>query len=502
MSATAPRTVARDNRGRSCYTTGAIPYVQGLLYKGRVGSDPRDGAATRVEFSPMTGHRETIKFVIHDSRGTTTVVPQLYDELSVGSEMDNRIRITGRHIAGHHARLFTRDGTSVVDSLSDDCPVMVNGHLVQGVELIRAGDRLAMGECMIEVVEGGVQGGVQRGVQRGVDRALPPPRTERVQLPPHGGGDDVGLAIGRAEGPPPGFASEPTTGSSGVGLGGSLGPPRGPASPHVRVPSPPPIHPVFLSMMLAAGAILTIKWVDHALDDAPPMSVQVPKPTAATAGDVFGGAPARTTTPATTPATTPKSVVNPPASVKPPSGVALAGERSGSTSALKQVRRAEESTAVKKASARAPAPASRVQRGARAASMGIASSPRGMKHRRRRGAGAAGAGSTGTGSAGRARAQSRGSGASPAEGKTGQSAFERASACLVKGDHPCVVRELAGKAREPQEFALLAETFLVLGRKDSARKVMRRYLKRFPGHRYARRFRSRLEREAGGETVD
>lgn len=72
------------------------------------------------------------------------------------------------------------------------------------------------------------------------------------------------------------------------------------------------------------------------------------------------------------------------------------------------------------------------------------------------------------------------------------SPMEVASACLAKGDNPCVIRALSGRAQTPQEMGLLIETYRAMGSAEQAERVMAVYVQRFPTARRAAAYREIL----------
>ncbi|MDD9947794.1 MAG: FHA domain-containing protein [Myxococcales bacterium] len=92
-----------------------------------------------------------IELVIHDSEGTTSMVPSLHDEISIGRGDGNVIRITGQGVSRHHARLVSRDGTYIIEDLGSGYGVAVNGKPIEDVQILQAGDEVAIGDCVIEV---------------------------------------------------------------------------------------------------------------------------------------------------------------------------------------------------------------------------------------------------------------------------------------------------------------------------------------------------------------
>ena len=72
--------------------------------------------------------------------------------------------------------------------------------------------------------------------------------------------------------------------------------------------------------------------------------------------------------------------------------------------------------------------------------------------------------------------------------------MEAASACLARGDNPCVIRALNGRAQTAQELGLLIETYRAMGETPQAYRNMQTYVQRYPTARRAEAYRQMLER--------
>ena len=86
------------------------------------------------------------KLLISDDEGRITVVPLLRDEVTIGREPGNTIRLTERNVSRSHARLLRRNGSYVVEDLGSYNGVSVNGARIDGRAKLTAGDRLAIGD--------------------------------------------------------------------------------------------------------------------------------------------------------------------------------------------------------------------------------------------------------------------------------------------------------------------------------------------------------------------
>ncbi|UCH30319.1 MAG: FHA domain-containing protein [Myxococcales bacterium] len=86
------------------------------------------------------------KLVISDDEGRTTVVPLLRDEVTIGREEGNTIRLTERNVSRSHARLLKRNGNYIVEDLGSYNGVTVNGRRIDAKAELSTGDQLGIGD--------------------------------------------------------------------------------------------------------------------------------------------------------------------------------------------------------------------------------------------------------------------------------------------------------------------------------------------------------------------
>ncbi len=86
------------------------------------------------------------KLVISDDEGHTTVVPLLRDEITIGREEGNTIRLTERNVSRSHARLLNRNGSYIVEDLGSYNGVTLNGERIDAKAELAAGDQLGIGD--------------------------------------------------------------------------------------------------------------------------------------------------------------------------------------------------------------------------------------------------------------------------------------------------------------------------------------------------------------------
>ena len=74
------------------------------------------------------------KLTIEDDEGKTTVIPLIRDEMTIGRQDGNTIRLTERNISRKHARLLRQNGTMYIEDLASYTGVRVNASAVAAEE--------------------------------------------------------------------------------------------------------------------------------------------------------------------------------------------------------------------------------------------------------------------------------------------------------------------------------------------------------------------------------
>jgi len=92
-----------------------------------------------------------LKLVISDDEGQTTVVPLLRDEITIGRQEGNTIRLTERNVSRNHARLVKRNGSYVVEDLGSYNGVTLNGERLDEAAELSSGDQLGIGDYALAI---------------------------------------------------------------------------------------------------------------------------------------------------------------------------------------------------------------------------------------------------------------------------------------------------------------------------------------------------------------
>ncbi len=92
-----------------------------------------------------------IKLVISDNEGSTTTVPLVRDEISIGRKDGNTIRLTERNISREHCRLERVNGSYRVRDLGSYNGVLVNGARIAGESEVKPGDEIRIGDYTLQL---------------------------------------------------------------------------------------------------------------------------------------------------------------------------------------------------------------------------------------------------------------------------------------------------------------------------------------------------------------
>lgn len=86
------------------------------------------------------------KLVIEDDEGNKTVVPVIRDEITIGREDGNTIRLTERNVSRNHARLVRDDGAVFLEDVSARYGTRKNGDRIDGRTDFGPGDVFTIGD--------------------------------------------------------------------------------------------------------------------------------------------------------------------------------------------------------------------------------------------------------------------------------------------------------------------------------------------------------------------
>src|SRR5690554_6466504 len=85
------------------------------------------------------------KLVIADEEGSTSTVPIIRDEITIGRKEGNTIRLTERDVSREHARVLREDGRIFVEDVNARYGVKKNGVKIKQREEFSPGDVISIG---------------------------------------------------------------------------------------------------------------------------------------------------------------------------------------------------------------------------------------------------------------------------------------------------------------------------------------------------------------------
>jgi ABC transport system ATP-binding/permease protein len=87
-----------------------------------------------------------LKLIIEDDEGRKTVVPFVRDEITIGRQEGNTIRLTERNVSRRHARLMRQNGHVLIEDLGSYNGIRVNGDRIKGQVPLADGDLVQIGD--------------------------------------------------------------------------------------------------------------------------------------------------------------------------------------------------------------------------------------------------------------------------------------------------------------------------------------------------------------------
>ncbi len=173
-----------------------------------------------------------MKLIIEDDEGRKTVVPLVREEITIGRQDGNTIRLTERNVSRRHARLLKDNGSVLIEDLNSYNGVRVNGEKIAGPTKIKEGDLVEIGDYDL-------------GIQGKFDAAA-----------------DAKAAAGKTV--PPGLIKAPAAAKAAASAPPAPQPAPTPAAAASPEPPPPPAAPMQQAMPSASagGATAIIRVSD------------------------------------------------------------------------------------------------------------------------------------------------------------------------------------------------------------------------------------------------
>lgn len=95
-----------------------------------------------------------MKLIIEDDEGRTTVVPVARDEITIGRNDANIVRLAEKDVSRHHGRLVRESGHYYIEDLNSFTGIRVNGEKITGKRLLHDGDLIQISEYDLILQEG------------------------------------------------------------------------------------------------------------------------------------------------------------------------------------------------------------------------------------------------------------------------------------------------------------------------------------------------------------
>ncbi len=92
-----------------------------------------------------------LRLVIEDDEGRKTVVPFVRDEITIGRQEGNTIRLTERNVSRRHCRLLKQNGHLLVEDLNSSYGIKINGSRIAGVVALAEGDLIEIGDYDLRI---------------------------------------------------------------------------------------------------------------------------------------------------------------------------------------------------------------------------------------------------------------------------------------------------------------------------------------------------------------
>ena len=93
------------------------------------------------------------KLLIEDDEGKTVVVPLIRDEITIGRQEGNTIRLSEQNVSRRHARLVRRQGTLLLEDLSSYNGIKLNGAVLSAATSLKDGDVFLIGDYRMAIKE-------------------------------------------------------------------------------------------------------------------------------------------------------------------------------------------------------------------------------------------------------------------------------------------------------------------------------------------------------------
>src|ERR1700716_862619 len=87
-----------------------------------------------------------MKLIIEDDEGRKTVIPVVRDEITIGRNDANIVRLTEKNVSRKHGRLLRDPGHFYIEDVNIFPGIRVNDEKIPGKHLVREGDLIQISE--------------------------------------------------------------------------------------------------------------------------------------------------------------------------------------------------------------------------------------------------------------------------------------------------------------------------------------------------------------------
>lgn len=95
----------------------------------------------------------SLRLIIEDDEGSTTVVPLASDAITIGRQQGNTIQLTEKNVSRRHARLCPEPDGWIIEDLGSYNGIKVNNDKVDGRTKLREGDVVEIGDYHLAITE-------------------------------------------------------------------------------------------------------------------------------------------------------------------------------------------------------------------------------------------------------------------------------------------------------------------------------------------------------------
>jgi pSer/pThr/pTyr-binding forkhead associated (FHA) protein len=119
-----------------------------------------------------------MKLIIEDDEGRKTVVPVLRDEITIGRNEENLVRLAEKNVSRRHGRLLREEGHYYIEDLNSFTGIRVNGEKVEGKRLVHEGDLIQISEYDLILMPSPEERPVAAAVEGAAEPSVTPPVQE------------------------------------------------------------------------------------------------------------------------------------------------------------------------------------------------------------------------------------------------------------------------------------------------------------------------------------